>query len=274
MVIFLLIVLGLCFGSFVNALVWRLHEQTKPKAKQARGDLSITKGRSVCTHCGHVLQPIDLIPVVSWLAVRGKCRYCHRPIGWQYPVVELLTAGLFCLSYVAWPLELQGIAVAQFGVWLAILVLFVALAVYDLRWMVLPDRLVSVLTALAGLYVGMDALRAGSLAVFWGAFLGVVCLAGLFYVIFQVSGGKWIGGGDVKLGVSLGMLAGSPVQSILLLFLASLAGTIIVLPLLLTGKKRMSQKLPFGPFLIVATILVCLFGAALITWYKNQFLLL
>src|SRR5690348_8244818 len=116
MIVLLLGALGLGLGSFVNALVWRLHEQElaeeEPKHKRAKGkarqlsakELSIVSGRSMCPDCHHELAPQDLIPVLSWLWLRGKCRYCSKPISWQYPLVELVTAALFIVSYLSWPL--------------------------------------------------------------------------------------------------------------------------------------------------------------------------
>src|SRR5690606_15326595 len=104
MVIIVLALLGLIFGSFVNALVYRLHEQSaqgkkqRTKGKVKNKQLSISKGRSICVHCKHELAWYDLIPVLSWLLLRGKCRYCHKPISRQYPVVELVTAAIFALS--------------------------------------------------------------------------------------------------------------------------------------------------------------------------------
>ena len=101
MIIAVLAVLGLVFGSFVNAFAWRLHEQEsllekkkKPSAKQL-AKLSIVKGRSMCPECKHELAAKDLIPVFSWITLKGKCRYCGKPISWQYPAVELATALLF-----------------------------------------------------------------------------------------------------------------------------------------------------------------------------------
>ena len=100
-VIIILAWLGLCAGSFVNALVWRLHEQKR--SKKADKKLSILNGRSMCVHCRHELTWYDLIPLFSWLLLRGKCRYCKKPISWQYPIVELATAAVFVLSYIFWP---------------------------------------------------------------------------------------------------------------------------------------------------------------------------
>src|SRR4051812_13278636 len=100
MIIAVLIVFGLCLGSFVNALVWRVHEQEA--AKKPNKKLSVLNGRSMCPHCEHELAAKDLIPVLSWLSLGGKCRYCHKPISKQYPLVELLTALLVVGSYIWW----------------------------------------------------------------------------------------------------------------------------------------------------------------------------
>src|ERR1700712_4728549 len=105
--IFLLVVLGLIFGSFVNAFVWRLHEREsllqkkrKPTKKQL-SELSILHGRSMCVHCHHELAAKDLVPLFSWLWLRGKCRYCHKPIQ-DSPLIEAVLPVLFIVSYLAW----------------------------------------------------------------------------------------------------------------------------------------------------------------------------
>ena len=99
MVVVLLVLLGLCFGSFVNAFVWRFHMQASAKTKIAKAKYSIVRGRSVCVDCKHQLASKDLLPVVSWLALKGKCRYCKKPIHWQYPLIELITARVLWYSY-------------------------------------------------------------------------------------------------------------------------------------------------------------------------------
>ena len=278
MIIGILIILGLSMGSFVNALVWRLHEQEKPKKKRAASDaeLSIVSGRSMCPQCKHTLAWYDLLPVVSWLSVLGKCRYCHRSISWQYPLVELATAGLFVFSYVFWPTELNAtLEIVPFITWLMALVGLAALTVYDIKWMLLPNRVVF---PLLGLAVGSVALQAilspEPLTIILNALGGLTVAGGIFYVLFQISNGKWIGGGDVKLGFVLGLLLAKPVLGFLMLFVASILGLIVSAPTLFTRKLRMTSRIPFGPFLIVATIIVMLFGQTIIDWYSSTFLYL
>jgi len=259
-----LIGLGLIFGSFVNALVWRLHE-----------DRDWVRDRSECTHCHHALAIKDLVPVLSYLYLRGKCRYCRKPIN-DTPFAEVLTAGWFVVSYVFWPYPFfnGGLDALRsgllFGLWLSASVILVALIVYDKRWLLLPDKLVFSLAVVAGAWQGVRLWIGGD--VVQGAVdagLAVLIISGLFYVLFQVSKGKWIGGGDVKLGVALGLFAGTPLQALLLLFVASVAGTLAAVPALVQGKATRSMQIPFGPFLIVGLLITVLFGRQILDWYNG-----
>jgi leader peptidase (prepilin peptidase)/N-methyltransferase len=276
MAIYWLIILGLCFGSFINALVWRLHQQSMPKKKRAAKDtdLSIVKGRSMCPNCKHALGLRDLIPVLSWLSSAGKCRYCGKPISWQYPIVELMTTGLFAASYVLWPFDLITVPdYMLFTSWLVTLVLLVALLVYDVKWMLLPNRLMVPLVGVSAVYAAIRiGLAENPLMALLGVIGGIAVASGLFYVLFQVSNGKWIGGGDVKLGIAIGLLVTSPVLAMLTLFIASITGLIVMLPGVIRGKVGMTTQLPFGPFLIAGTIVTVLYGQVILDWYLNVFL--
>lgn len=275
MIILALVILGLCLGSFINALVYRLHwqENNQKAAKAQKEKYSIKKGRSICPSCGHELSAEDLVPIASWLLLRGKCRYCKKPISAQYPLVEASTAGLFVLSYAHWPafqgpsLEIEGIV--GFAVWLVFTAGFVALGVYDMRYQILPNRIIFPLLGLAILNTLLRATITSNLEPITSAAIGAAAGGGLFYLLFQVSKGAWIGGGDVKLGFLLGILVGGPWPALLMLFLASFLGTIYSLPLILTHKVRPKSRIPFGPFLIAAAIIVQLFGTGITDWYIN-----
>lgn len=276
MTVFYILILGLAFGSFVNALVWRLHEQSLSAKKRAASlqELSIVHGRSMCPHCKHTLCPLDLVPVISWVLLGGKCHYCRSKIGLQYPLVELITACLFAVSYIYWPHSLTGMGqVSLFVLWLTSLVGLVALVVYDIRWMVLPNKIVFPLIGLGIIYAVITALTTDnpghSLLM---SFLGLLVAGGIFYVLFQISDGKWIGGGDVKLGFALGLLLSSPYIAFLMLFLASLLGLLVSMPAMLIKKSSIKNRIPFGPFLVTATIICVLFGQLIIDWYTTQFL--
>jgi prepilin signal peptidase PulO-like enzyme (type II secretory pathway) len=260
MIIFGLFILGLAFGSFINALVWRLHEQENTKSKKRKERLSITKSRSMCPDCEHDLAPRDLLPVVSWVTLKGKCRYCHKPISWQYPFVELLTAVLFVLSYALWPYGWDVSGIYMFFAWLSALVGLIALAVYDIKWMLLPNRIVYPLIAFWSVVTITSAFILLDYQVLLSAILGLIFCGGLFWVLFQVSNGRWIGGGDVKLGFLLGLIVGGPLPALGVVFLSSLFGTVFALPLLAKGSVTATSKMPYGPFLIAAAISVFLVG--------------
>jgi prepilin signal peptidase PulO-like enzyme (type II secretory pathway) len=259
MIVLLLIVLGLVLGSFVNAFVWRLHERK-----------NWVTGRSECTHCHHELGPLDLVPVFSWLILRGRCRYCHKKID-DNPLVELALPALFVVSYLFWPLPIEGRGALEFVFWIVFLTGFMILAVYDLRWFLLPNKVVFPLIGLAVVQVVAVAVYEADLKHLLLALSGAVVVAGIFYALFQLSNGTWIGGGDVKLGIVLGLLAGGFVEGFLLLFVASTAGMIAALPLIAKGKAHRKTHLPFGPFLIIGLIVVTLFGRDIIDWYTGLF---
>ena len=267
--------LGLCFGSFINALVWRVHQLSSGKklSKAKKQQLSILHGRSMCPSCKHELRATDLVPVLSWLYLRGKCRYCKASIGWQYPLVEVVTAILFVVSYMFWPYALAGQGLFTFIVWLSVLVGLIALAIYDLRWMLLPNVIVFTLFAVMVAHAAVVATVFGGGANYVIDVIASMAVAGgLFYILFQVSGGKWIGGGDVKLGWVLGLILANPITSAVMLFVASVLGTVgAVLPAVSGKKISATAKIPFGPYLIAATFICLLWGSSLVNWYTGLF---
>jgi leader peptidase (prepilin peptidase)/N-methyltransferase len=291
MIIAVLLVFGLCLGSFVNALVWRLRQQEyqlevhkveKSEAKSrstlnaqrsTQDRYSILRGRSMCPHCEHELAAKDLVPLFSWLSLKGKCRYCAKPIAVQYPLVELITALLFLASYIWWPTALTGSQVAIFVLWLVLLVGLIALTVYDLRWLLLPDRIMYPLGLLATIQAVIAITAASRPAIaLLNTVLAVAIGGGMFYILFQVSDGKWIGGGDVKLGWLLGLVVATPARSLLFIFLAAVLGSLVSIPLLATKRMKRTSTIPFGPFLIGAAIIVVLFGAHILNWYQHTLL--
>jgi prepilin signal peptidase PulO-like enzyme (type II secretory pathway) len=278
MVALFLMLIGLCLGSFVNALVWRVREQElesekkKPDSKYLK-QLSISRGRSICPHCKHELKAADLVPLLSWLSLKGKCRYCRKPIAVQYPLVELSTALLFVASYLFWPIPLTGSEIVAFGLWLLILTGLMALFVYDLRWMLLPNRIVYPLGVIAGLFALLNVARATEqLGAAVGVGLAVLVGGTIFYALFQISQGRWIGGGDVKLGWLLGLVVATPAKSLLFIFLASIIGSVVSIPLLVSKRLKSSSVIPFGPLLIVGGVVSVLFGSDIIDWYQRIFL--
>lgn len=248
-------IFGLIVGSGINAFEFRFHD---PK--------SFAKGRSICPHCKHVLSALDLIPVVSFLGLRGKCRYCKEKISWHYPVIELITAVSFtCFALFSQLITREPAFGPLFFVGLllgfASITILVFLLLFDARHQILPNTAVAILAVLgtvSSYVVFHKSLE--SLAI--GAVIGF----GFFGLMYLLSQGKWIGFGDVKLGLALGLLLGSP-NIVLCLFLAYIVGALYAGYVLITHKKAMKDKIAFGPFLVLAAIVALVVGQTVINWY-------
>lgn len=297
-VYFLLAVLGLILGSFAGAQVWRLRlleikeikKDAKNGDKESREyleDLSkkenhalkllnknsqqkdVTKDRSMCLECGHQLHIVDLLPLVSWLSTSGKCRYCKKSIGYFEPLMEFGVAVFFVASYLFWPVELSGVLdYSIFITWLVTGVVMAVLVAYDMKWMLLPNSMNLLLFVLGGLFSLLMVAKIGFSFTVLGEYLtGVLFLAGLYAVLHFASRGKWVGFGDVKLCLGLGLFMTGWKLAFLSLFLANLAGTLVIIPLMLAKKITRKTKMPFGPFLILGGVLTVLFGQKILYWY-------
>lgn len=259
MFVFIIAFIGAALGSFSLVLAWRMHDGR-----------DWVKGRSACEECGHVLSGRDMVPVISWIALRGKCRYCGKPFSRQLLYAELMLATILVVSWVFWPFATDAIlGYLLFGSWVMVCVLLSALFWYDLRWYLLPNKLIYTLLPLSVVFAVIRGFVEGSSAVDAALMpvLSVVFLSGLFFVLYSVSKGKWIGFGDVRLGYSLGLLIGTPLLSWLMLFIASVLGIVVALPSLMNKKRKLTSKIPFGPLLIIATVIVVLFGQNLVDLY-------
>lgn len=179
----------------------------------------------------------------------------------------------FVVSYLLWPRTLTGWEWVVFADWLVMLVGLAALLVYDLRWMLLPNRIIFPLIWLQLVFVAAQLVySAQPLHDAWWTVLATIVGGGLFYALFQLSNGRWIGGGDVKLGFLIGLITMSPVLAGLALFMASLLGTLITGPLVLAGKMTKTTRVPFGPLLIIGCSLSVLLGQRLLDWYVHTVL--
>ncbi len=262
MIIVVLVILGLALGSFVNAFVWRLHEGMK-----------WVNERSECTNCHHKLAALDLIPIFSWLWLKGRCRYCKRSISIQYPIVELSVTVLFLISYYLWPEAISGWQILLFSIWLILTTGLTALALYDLRYMILPTKLIYALSTLAVISTLINIALANNPKIsLINALISTLIGGGLFYILYMVSKGKWIGGGDVRLGFLLGLLAATPARTFLIIFIASLIGAAVSIVLMSTKHLKRKSLIPFGPFLIAGLFIVQFWGQQIINWYKGLFL--
>ncbi len=226
----------------------------------------------MCSKCGHPLSAPDLIPVVSWVMLRGRCRYCKQKID-DNPLIEIALPLLLVVTYALWPLSIQSeLEYVLLALWVLMMTCFVALAVYDARWYLLPDKIVVPLTVLAGLFALLRAHIAGDINQMYLAVAASLVLSGIFLLMYLVSKGTWIGFGDVKIAVSLGLIVGTPALALMVIFVASLFGTLVALPALLSAKKNMNHTIPFGPYLMIATVFVFLFGQVVTDWYLNLLL--
>lgn len=279
----ILTILGLMFGSFAGASVWRLRarqlvedkiEGEKVNPVEYKTLLPLTKAnvrtdRSRCLHCGHTLAWYDLLPLVSWISLRGKCRYCHARIGWFEPLMEIGLATFFVLSYALWPSAFDTTTIVfQFILWLVSGVLLAILFAYDLKWFLLPDVIVFPLVAVGTLMAGSELLSTSQpVSALINLAGSVTILSGLYYALHKVSKGQWIGFGDVKLGLALGLLLGDWQLAFIALFAANLIGCLIVIPGMLLGKLTRTTRIPFGPLLIIGAIGAMIWGPLLIDMY-------
>jgi len=243
MIIFFIFLFGLIVGSFLNAVIYRLGSL-----------LSIFAKSSICPHCGHELAWPDLIPLVSFFMLNRHCRYCGKPISWQYPLVELTTA----ISFVLIVLQFPNFDLTTYYLLLTTCFL-VVIFVYDLKYFLILDKVVFPAALIAFIYQVLQ----GN----WqNASLGAVLLFGFFGLLYLISRGRWIGLGDVKLGLFLGFLVPFP-QTLALFFLAYFSGAVFAVILVLLGRKKLSDRLPFGTFLTFAAFLAMLWGEEMTAWY-------
>jgi len=268
--IIIIFLFGLCIGSFINAFVFRHHENKSSKYKNA--NLSIVSGRSICPNCKHQLSAIDLVPVFSWIFLGGKCRYCKNKISPQYPVVEILTAIFFLISFIDWPYGFSVFGWVEFILWLLILTNFIILSVYDFKWLILPNKIVFFLSIVGIIEVAMISFsNHKDYLSFIGSLLAGGLLFGFFYILFQLSSGKWIGGGDVKIAFVLGVIAITPINAMVLIFIASVLGTFFSLPSITLKKRKLNSHIPFGPFLILATFIVFIYSSNIQSIYHSLY---
>jgi prepilin signal peptidase PulO-like enzyme (type II secretory pathway) len=254
MIVFFVSLLGLAAGSFAGVLSWRLK----------RGQ-DYVRGRSACERCGHVLSAPDLIPVLGWLMLGGRCRYCGKPISVRHLIVELSTGLLFGL--LAWRLGYGNyLEITSLVFWLLASVLLVALFIYDLEWQTLPNRLMYPLLLLGLAYALTGPVLARDPKSLAYAALGPLAVGGLFYAFYHFSRGKWLGAGDVKLAAFIGLGLGWP-GSLLAVMLSSWLGLFGYALLALRDRRALRRPIAFGPFLIAGTYLTLLVGPQLLNAY-------
>lgn len=255
--ILLSFILGSLIGSFLNVVILRLPRQ------QSLG------GRSYCPNCKNILKNRDLIPVVSFLNLLGKCRFCKSKISPRYFIIELITGAMFAFGfYFLSPEEIAGV-LSLVKAWIFIAVL-ICVFVIDLEHFLILDKVIlPPIVVFLVLNLFLD-LEANTLWVWNGHFFGGILAAGLsslsFFCLWYFSKGKWMGFGDVKymlfLGVSLGW-----VGVWVAWFLAFLLGAVYGVFVLFLSKASLKTRVPFGTFLSLAAFIAFFWGEKLFTWY-------
>lgn len=243
--------LGLAVGSFLNCVIYRLEKKE-----------SIIKIRSHCPKCKKTLSWMELIPVVSFILQRGKCRKCHKKISLQYPLVEIATGALFLLVFDFTRFNLVNIVFGLFVVSCLIIIF-----VYDLKHYIIPDEVIYPAILVAGIwYLVFGILIRDTSYEIRAPILAAIIAGSFFLAVILISKGKWMGVGDVKLAVFMGLVLGWP-KIFLALFLAFLIGAFVSAILLILKKKTLKSEIPFGPFLSLATVIAVFWGDILINWY-------
>ncbi|MCR4322636.1 MAG: prepilin peptidase [Candidatus Azambacteria bacterium] len=248
----LVFVFGLALGSFLNVVVCRLAEGA-----------SLVFDRSRCPQCAHTLAWYELVPLVSFVVQRARCRACGGRIAWQYPLVELATAFLFVFIYNFLPSYYHGWEMAYlFAVWSALLIIFL----FDLKHYIIPNKVLYPLIAVVAAHMFFGG---GFMAIPY-ALISALSAAGFFLALYLVSRGTWIGFGDVKFGIFMGLFLGFPLI-VVAFFFSYLIGAIIGSALLVLHSKKLQSQIPFGPFLVVGTFIAYFYGSNIIQWYLNIF---
>ncbi|MCL5432084.1 MAG: prepilin peptidase [Patescibacteria group bacterium] len=229
-VVIFLFFLGLIIGSFLNVLIYRLNTPKAPKWWQ---------GRSFCPRCRHQLSWTDNVPLLSFLLLKGNCRYCHKKISWQYPVVELVTAASFAVI---------GFQPALLGLAAVFIVIFFSDLIYGLipmEMIVMGSFLALILNLVPNLLTGI--------------------LSGLiFWFIVRITRGKGMGEGDIYLAFLIGWVMGWP-QTLIAFWIAFVLGGAWALALLVLKKVRFSDTIALGPFLVAGVVLAALCAPLLLS---------
>ncbi len=245
--------IGLTVGSFLNCLIYRLSANEKPE------------GRSYCPKCKHQLSYKDLVPVLSYIFLSGKCRYCKKKISIEYPIVELLTGALFLFAFLIAGLSGELIFL--------ILVLFflILIFIYDLKHYIIPDFANFSLIGISFLYLLLVSFLNNDITMLAKGVLSALGAFLFFFSLFYFTKGKGMGFGDVKYVVFMGLFLGFP-NILVGLFISFCLGAIIGLLLIALKKKKIKSQVPFAPFLIIGTLLAYFYGDLFLELYLSYVL--
>jgi leader peptidase (prepilin peptidase)/N-methyltransferase len=266
--------LGLCVGSFMNVCIARMPQ-----------DRSVVRPASHCPSCGHGIRPIDNVPLLSWLWLRGKCRDCQTRISVLYPLIELLTGLLFWLVFqrlVPSPVALDAGHLVAWAVMSLFAAMLVGVTFIDIRHFIIPDEFsVYAIPLGIGSVVAVHALGVAPpvMAASWkDAVLGAAVGGG---VLMAIMGAYWLirreagmGLGDVKLVAMMGAFLGALPAVPFILITASMLGAMVGVPMAILGRRGLRLALPFGPFLALAAMIYLLHGPEIVARHFPGFALM
>jgi len=249
--LFLIFTLGAAVGSFLNVVIDRT----------VRGEG--IGGRSYCEHCRATLKTVDLVPIVSFVTLGAKCRYCKKKLSWQYPIVETLTATLFTLAF--WVLVSSGVLVVPALLyWMLIVSVMVIVGVIDFKFSLIPTTFVYGLSLICLFYIYFTSPS----PIFIDHVIAAFGATGFFLLIVLVTFGRGMGQGDVVLAFLIGLVLGVKL-TIFSLFLAFLIGAVVSVGLIAASRKKFGNTVPFGPFLVTGFFIALFWGE----WILNNYFL-
>jgi len=266
--VIIIFVLGLCFGSFVNMLVYRTAVKYKlinpPSPRLRKGE-----NRSFCDYCGKQLNWYENIPVISWLILKGKTKCCHKKLPLSYPLVELITGIIFVINSKFLISNFQFLNKTQFLFYLISLIIIVFLVfstVFDLKYMILPDfsTVILIIVAIIGIIIGRPQESPVQFI------LSAILASGFLLFLNLITKGKGMGMGDVKLAIFMGLFLGFP-KIIIAFYAAFIIGAIIGILLMIFKKAKKKTQIPFGPFLILGTFISWWWGEMIIKFLILNF---
>ena len=245
-------------GSFLNVVILRLKKNK-----------SIVRLPSHCPFCKKKLLWFELIPIVSFFVQKGRCRHCHKKISWQYPLVEFFTGLIFLLIAIYFA-DFSFYGLINMGYLLVISSFLIVIFVYDLKYYLVSDKIIYPAILISFLYDSYLALIYNQFSLFFYSILGALMMGGFFLFWVLVSNGRWMGIGDVKIGILIGLIFGI-YQIFTALFLTFFVGAIVAVALMLLKKKNLKSEIPLGPFLAGAAFVTLFWGNYLLNWYLNIF---
>lgn len=255
---FFVFIIGLFIGSFLNCVVWRIYNKE-----------SFLKGNSKCPHCLHKLSASDLVPLLSYAVLNGKCRYCGKSISSQYPLVEIFTGLIFLLVFYALGAPVVfGVHFLELLFYLVISSYFIMIFLFDFRWYIIPDGLTfsGIAITILWLFLGTFGMHIYTETDFLMRFIVAFCVFLIFFALWFFSSGKAMGFGDVKLVILLGLLLGWP-QILPAMFISFSVGALVGIVAIILKRKKMKSQIPFGPFLVLGSFIGIFWGEQIFNWY-------